>query len=368
MDLATFVQSLVDDGTIGLLAGNVRAQFGPQNRQYIGATVLPERQVPDNRGEEAQIRYRSVIANDGTRYSPVQLKTSGQLVGSFSYELGHQDIGAQLDSRDYDALLQLLNTQSTQDAIATMVRFVDNSVVSPLVEVIEKQRWQALVDAQVTRVGDNGVSEIVDYPDPDGHRVAAGGDWWDDAYDPIDDIFGVNDMLEDKGMRLSRMIAGRRIVTQLSRNLQVRRRYAGVRVLSDADLFDRLSPATVNQGLVSDGLPPIETYDLSYNTQDGSRLRFMPDDVLVFLCETPRDEEIIEPEQQGGEVYRTLENTLGYTGIGRAAGQSTSGRVVYTESYQSKPPRIEVEGWQTSLPIIAEPEAVAVITGINPAG
>jgi hypothetical protein len=367
MDLRAFVNQLIEDGSIQALATDVGAQFGPANREYLGATILPERLVPANRGEESQIRYRTVIANDGTRYSPVQLKTTGQLVGSFSYELGHQDIGSQLDAAMYDALIDLLQRNVTMDAAATIIRYVDNTVVIPLVEVIEKQRWQAIVNAEVVRVGDNGYSETVAYPNPTGHRIDVAGDWFDDTYDPFDDIVSVIDMMEDKGLIVNRIVASRRIKTTLLRNEQISRRFARVRVLSDADLFGRMSAAELDSGFASEGIPAIETYDLSFNTQDGARIRFLPDDVMVFLAETGRDEEIVEPEQQGGEPFRLLENVLGYTAIGRASGQATAGRVVRVETFDNKPPRIEFEGWQTSLPIIAEPEAVAVLRDINPA-
>ena len=58
-------------------------------------------------------------------------------------------------------------------------------------------------------------------------------------------------------------------------------------------------------------------------------------------------------------------NTLGYTALGRAAGQAMPGRVLRMEAFENKPPRIEAEGWQTSLPVITNPEAIAVITSIS---
>jgi hypothetical protein len=58
-------------------------------------------------------------------------------------------------------------------------------------------------------------------------------------------------------------------------------------------------------------------------------------------------------------------DTLGYTAIGRAAGQSNSGRVIKVRPVpDKKPPRVEGEGWQASFPVLADPEAVTVITGI----
>ena len=45
--------------------------------------------------------------------------------------------------------------------------------------------------------------------------------------------------------------------------------------------------------------------------------------------------------------------------------QAAPGRVIRSEAFESKPPRIEAEGWQTSLPVVTDPEAVAVIESIS---
>ena len=59
-----------------------------------------------------------------------------------------------------------------------------------------------------------------------------------------------------------------------------------------------------------------------------------------------------------------ITDTLGYTAIGKPAGYSEPGRVSYTEFKGDKPPRIEGQAWQSSFPILAEPEAVAVLKNI----
>ena len=66
-----------------------------------------------------------------------------------------------------------------------------------------------------------------------------------------------------------------------------------------------------------------------------------------------------------GDSEQLLTDTLGYTAIGRAAGQAQPGRVVRMEAFDNKPPRIEGEAWQTSLPVITEPEAIGVIAAIS---
>ncbi len=122
----------------------------------------------------------------------------------------------------------------------------------------------------------------------------------------------------------------------------------------------RASLAAINGALQADGLPAIELYDLQYRTQSGTDY-FLKRDAFVMLATTGRDEEI----DLGDSEPLVMQNTLGYTAIGRAAGQSDSGRVIRAEPKQDKPPRIEAEGWQTSLPVVTDPEAISVIKGIS---
>ena len=72
-----------------------------------------------------------------------------------------------------------------------------------------------------------------------------------------------------------------------------------------------------------------------------------------------------EGDPLGNGQVRLVENTIGYVGVGRAVGQRAPGRVVRVEAFNNKPPRIEAEGWQTTLPVIADPESIAVIKGIH---
>lgn len=355
-DLFTLVQQMIANGQFAALAGNPLAQFGPQ-RQYLGATILPERLVAENLYYEASIRYRTVIANDGTRYSPAQKKASGELVGEFLVELGDQDIARELSGRDYDALLKLLASTASVAAVDFMVGWTDRTVNQALIEKTELQRWQALVGASVVRVGDNGYTETVSYPNPAGHRAAAGGAWTSDAYDPYADISAMADLLADKGYTLSRIITSRAVVSILARNAKIQERVAPVRVLAASNVFGRVGAQEINGAFQADNLPPIETYDLLYRDQVGSA-RFLPAGTMVFIADTG-----IDGSLDLGDAARFLPNqgTLGYTAIGRAVGQTAPGRVIRAEVKQDKPPRVEAEGWMTSLPVVTEPEGVAVI-------
>src|SRR5215207_7246349 len=101
-DIATLVNQLMTDGTVRTLALNTGAQFGLAPRTYLGAGLLPERLVEESAYREEAIRYRTVIANDGTRYSPSQ-KKGAEILGSFLVELGNSDITTEFTARAYDA-------------------------------------------------------------------------------------------------------------------------------------------------------------------------------------------------------------------------------------------------------------------------
>lgn len=362
MDIYTLIQSMRNDGTFMRLATNPRAQFGIPARRYIGAELLPERTVTMNAYREDAVRYRTVLANNGTRYSPAQKKGSA-LVGSFLVELSHSDIATELTAREYDILISLLGGNQDMQAVAQVINFTDVTVNLALAERNELMRWQAIVDAQVTLEGDNGYSELVAYPNPANHRAAAGGAWSNDSYDPWADITAMSDMLEAKGQTVRRIITSRQVLSKLANNANVKGR-VGLAVVSASGqiqgIAGRATRDAINNALERDGLPPIETYDLQYRTQTGTG-HFLKRDVFVMGCTTGRDETI----DLGDDEVLTMQDTIGYTAMGRAAGQGTPGRVIRAEAFSNKPPRLEAEGWQASLPVVLDPEAVGVITSIT---
>lgn len=362
MDLLTLIANMLRDGQFVQIALNLLAQLGPAERAYLGATLLPEMMVEENAYREDTIRYRTIIGSSGTRYSPSQLK-DGTIVGSFLVELGDSDIKRELTGREYEALLRALGRNIELEATNQVLGWADVVLNRALVELNEQQRWQALVNAQVVRRGDNGYEELVDYPNPAGHRAAAGGTWSDNNYDPFEDIFNRAELLASKGYTVNRIICGRPVLSKLSRNAQVRARVGIVSVSTSGQIRGAAGRATleqINGALESDGLPPIEMYDLQYRTQSGSGY-FLARDVMFMSANSGRDQAI----DLGDQEQLLLTNTLGYTAIGRAAGQATPGRVIQVEPKTNKPPRLEGEAWQTSLPVITEPEAIATITGIS---
>lgn len=370
MDLLTLVRQMQADGTVELIASNPLAQFGPPTRQYLGATLLPERPVPLNMYKERSIRYRTVIANSGTRYSPVQIKEDKSLVGEMTVELAENDIGRQFTGEDYDAFLQLLLTRPAMEAVVQLTRWLDVTVNRALLDLNEKNRWAALLDAAIVLTGDNGFTETVTYSNPAGHRVNAGGTWSSDAYDPYDDIIAQVQLLADKGYTVSRILGSRKVATILARNAKMQERVGGkILVTSGGAIQSRPRPlvnlADLNAVLASDGLPPLELYEAQYFDYGGAH-RFFRDTSLLFVATTGREEVIAEQRYYESNELPILQDTLGYTAIGRPVGQPGPGRVIKLRpEMDGKPPRIDAEGWQTSLPVITEPEAIAVINAIG---
>lgn len=361
MDLASLIAQARKDGTLIRLARNVLAQFGRPTRRYLGAELLPERTVEENQYTEDAIRYRTVVANGGTRYGPAQ-KKGGDLIGTFDVKLAHSDIARELSGRDYDMLLRYLARNASMEAIAALTNWAETTLNLALIETNEVWRWQAIVDASVIIEGDNAFREPVVLPNPAGHRVNVAGDWADDAYDPFEDIYAMADLLQSKGYTVGRIITGTPVITKMARNKTIRARTSHFVTANGGALelaAGRSNLAGINMALQLDSLPPIERYDLRYRSQTGDT-RFLHPQAFVMVALTGRNEELELPDG----AQNLITDTLGYTAIGRAAGQSDAGRVMRTEHFENKPPRIEGEAWQTSFPVITEPEAIGVLKNI----
>lgn len=363
MDLGNIIKQMNADGAFRSISANPFAQFGTNVRRYVGAEILPERLVNENTYREDLVRYRTVIAGDAGRFAPAQKKGSVSTAGQFLVELGTQDILIEITGKEYDQIVQMSLRGNDVDVASFIAQLVDLKVNRALVEKTEVQRWQALVDAEVVRAGANGYSETVSYPDPSGHRAAAGGDWTSDAYDPMDDIIAQHQLLASKGFNTSRIITSTQVVSTLAKNAKVSSRTGTLQVvggsLVSAGGFATMN--SINQMLQSNGLPVIETYDATYRTEDGTMHRFLPETAMLFVAQGGQDPVSFQFEDE----TRVVSNPLGYTAIGRPAGQSEPGRVINVEQFKNKPPRVVAEGSQESLPVITESEAIAVIHTID---
>ncbi len=367
MDVRTLVQRMLANGNFRRVMNNPMSQFGVQTRPLLGASLLPERQVPQNEYIEQALKYRTQVANDGTRYSPVQ-KKKGVLSGYMTVLLGHSDIGSEFTAQEYDVFIEILQRASSSNdvqsmqAMSSLTQWADLTLRRPLDVKNEIQRWQAIVDASVVRRGDNNFRETVTFSNPSGHRFNATLDWTNDALDPYTDITAALTKLNDKGYDVGRIITSNKVIMTLQNNAKMKARAGRINVAAGTTvgLPGRLSLQELNNILSEDNLPPIEKYDQKYTTATGSA-RYLTENVMVFVAKTGRDETLVDPDANP----LVLQDTIGYQAIGRAAGQSSPGRAIVVTPFDNKPPRIEGEAWQAAFPVILEPEAIVVIKSIT---
>lgn len=366
MDLVELINSVIERDLIARLAANPSAQFGLRSEQFVAASLLPEQGVPGNVVEDENVRYRSVIANDAARYSPVQLKEGAALFGSMLAKLADSDIGKEFTAQQYDQIRRLLERGGTMEAEARFLGWLDQEVNQALLRLNEKQRWDALIDAAVVRTGDNGFTETVSYPNPSGHRVQVSADWEAETSgvsddDPFVDIFSVFEQARDENVIFNRILMSSKVQFILLRNTFVKDRAqfgaAGFIPPNDDVLRAPMAVPALAALFVAQGLPAPEVFDGTYEDFNGTH-RYLDEDKILFVGQTGQSLEIF-PED-GDPFFVT--DTLGYHAIGEPAGQNTPGRVISVEVISNKkPPRIEVEGWQTSLPIITSGEKVFVL-------
>jgi hypothetical protein len=376
--LLTIAQELKRDGSFDKVMLNNLSQLGSlsmlnMGREMLGARYLPDEMRRKNEYREQSVRYRAVIATDGTPYTPPQL-VKGALVGSMKVEYGHHDVKVEMDASQIEALEDLIEmtAESRGEAAAELMAqqqlldWVDTSVNLSLQLKKELQRWQAIVDAQVSRVFPGGTTETVAFPNPPGHRFNAGGLWSSDAYDPFDDIMAACNKLWSLGFNIDAMITSTSVVSLLALNEKVRTRAgylstSGGSVLpvsiSGYGLAD-VNAAVRRSSSSSQTMPDIVTYDLQYPTQSGTAY-FLPRNCFVLIGSTGENRQILTDER----IF-PLYNTLGYYGVGRVEGYKQPGPIIHVDTYDKKPVSIVGEGYMTGFPVITNPESICVIKNI----
>ena len=370
MDIWSLMRDLIQSDEPMTLARNPMIQFGAGNRRYLGAELLPERLVDQNEFTEDKIEYFTVIANDGTRYSEPQLK-EGSLLGSFEVRLGEVDIARQLTGRDFDAIKKVA-VNNPEGAKRQLIGWMNTAVNLAMVEKAEVQRWQALCSASVPIKGLDGREYSVPLSNPAGHRVTVSGGstgspagWYSPTYDPFVDIFAQKQLLSNKGYQVTRIIGDTQIVAVMANNPIVQAR-VGTLTVTSGTLTSRAglaSPAAINSYLTGNfGLPPIETYDLTYRDQLGSNF-FKPQGSLVMVCSTGRNEML---ETGNDATDFEINDTLGYYAIGTAVGEDIPGRVIRARASDMKPVGMDAQGFTTCFPVLTAPESVAVINVSKP--
>lgn len=350
MDLPTLTAQMTAAGVFTNAARLPGVTIGTPTRRYLGATLLPVQTVEENIFRETGIAYRTVMANTGTRYSPVVIE-EGVATGSMLVELGEVDAGSEFKASDYDAMVKLLGKQGDMAAQAELLNWSARTLALPIQERLEKQRWEAIDDAAVIRKGANGYLETVNYANPSGHRIA-GSNLTDQGVDPIEYIITQQQLLASKGYSVGRIITSTRVAGLIARHALVRSAIGGAGNTTPV----RVTREIVNGYLNDQGLPALEIYDLNARNRDNTTVRFKRENALTLIADTGRDSSIDLPDE-----LLILNNTLGYTAIGRAAGQQDSGVVVNVEYVNKKPVGLEGEAYATAAPVVLDPESIAVI-------
>lgn len=383
-------RELDDDQYFTRLALNPLAQFGSEDQPLLGARYLPEVLVEENSYEETQVRYRSMPALDGTRYSPAQKQKNGALIGSLKVDLGNTDTSSEFTGQDHDGLIKLLMRGGEQQAIANLIRWSDTTLIQPHTIKNELQRWEAIIRGQVTRKGSNEYSELVEYYKPDGHRPEVSGGTiaspagWHAAsgYDPYDDIFAGKEKLEDLGYTTTDIICSPRITRLLRKNPEVAKRNNSV-IVDGSGQITAVTQHPTNNALnrinEDNSLPPFTIYNAGFETPTGFK-RFLDSpngdrDYVIMLGRTQVQWDMrtdyaarvegVETEDYDDQAI-VLNNLLGYYGVGRNVGQSASGRTVFTEPQERKPQGLYGEAYQAGLPVITQPDAIYIIQVLRP--
>ena len=370
MDIRTFLQQLQQRRQFELIALNELSQFGLPGQQLVGATLLPERQVTRNQYTETGIRYRTVIAADGDRYSPAQKRGRSVQTGSWDVKLGNSDIATQFTSHDLDTVVQMiapltgLGTPAGMAAAAQVLNWSNTAINMALQYSQEKHRWQAILNGTITRMGDGG-TETVSYPGDPMQRQAAGGDWTDPDYNILADLLAAKLRLTAKGYMPNRLITSTAVqnVMLANKSLALAAGFSNITISGGGIITQQqaggFNEEALNALMRRNGLPAIEVYDATYNDDRGVTDRFMAQNALVLAATTGRNERVALA--QNPNVFRFLENTLGYHAVGIGTGQVSPGRVIRVTYHEDKPPRLNGEGWVEHLPVFTDPEAFQVI-------
>jgi hypothetical protein len=378
-DLKTTIERMNGEGYFDTLLSQPLSTWAPEYKPLLGETILPSVNVPNNKYEETGIRYRSPVANDGTRYSPAQKKGSA-IVGKMDVNLTDQDIAADFTSEDYDNALAVLNVNGEATntgnpemmGVVAVTGWMGAFISRPLETKKEVMRWQAIQNAIVLLRGNNGYSKDIPLANPTGHRVNVGGTWSNNTYDPFDDIFAGMEFMAAKGYSIGRIITGRSVVFKMLNNAKVKAAIGGyINVDNGGALVGvsgRQTVAKLNDYLNQYNLPSIEVYDEQYlldstTPEDFTTTsRYYVDrDKLIMLATTGRDITIDRGDAEP-VIHR---NVLGYHGIGRPAGKSSPGIMMNSKYEGDKPPRFSSQAWQTTYPVPTDPEAMFVYGGIS---
>jgi hypothetical protein len=322
--------------------------------------------VEENRIEEDEIKFRSIIAEYSGRYDPAQKRALSEVKG-FQGELGDFDIKREINGKEYDKLVKIFKPLSDEQALMKFMSMLDEMINMGLKDRIEQERWAAIINAKLNITKTSGEEYEVLYENPSGHRFDSPHYFTDDTEDPFELYFEAARILKQAGYsRILANIISQEVGWAMCNNELVRTRTGGMRVDTANNAVTPVlgmpTDSQVSAILGEKGIPAPIYNDEIYYTETGTEY-FFPRDVIVLIAQTPRREEIRIAE--GQDIL--VPNTLGYYAIGRPQGQVSPGNMVYVRHYtDEKPKRIEAEGLGTGLAAVLESTAIIAIKRVIP--
>lgn len=184
-------------------------------------------------------------------------------------------ISRQIKLGEYD---RLKLRQASNDAVVNEIFNDADRMVRAVAARMELARGEALVTGKVA-ISEGGVVATADYGRTAGHTVAAGTDWNTIATaTPLTNMIAWADTYEaTNGQRPETALTSRRVLRLLTRNAEIIDAIKG-----NAAGATRVNLAELNDLLVSEGLPSIETYDAKVLVGN-TTTRIIAEDKFLFL-------------------------------------------------------------------------------------
>lgn len=373
-------------------------QFGTEEAPYLLQTLLPEMLKNKNQYSEGAIEYISALAAAGSSYAPTEINKGGNRIGVFDVKFGFTNQKDVLDVATYELIHDILmmsddsaNMSNVETAGESVLDWVENNITKPQMDLNELYRSQAIIDYNVQRVGANGYSETVTYPNAPGQRLDIGGGteanpqgWYstEGDYDPMLDLIGIQDAALKKGLEIVRIISDYTAKSAFMRAPRIRGYIYGINISLSSGATIEGFPEVVDEDSIDAllrryRLPRWETYDKTYNLRDEDTQLMKPTrflerelgdgsmfDSVIFVCRTRRRVLVHLPDPFGDV---NLNNLLGYYGVGRNVGHQNPGRILnrFLED-KLHPPSFTAEIIQEGLPVLQAPEAFFVLNIYRP--
>lgn len=364
MNVTELIDKALEKERFKQLFRNRLSQFvdSRRNTPMLGAFLLPLMDKTENKYDEYDIQFETVIADDANRYDGPVKKERGKH-RSLSVSFGHFNIGVDFDAHQMEKIQELLDTVGEQDAEDYLVGLADKLVRLAIDQLREKHRWEAILEAKQYLVSADERKFTLSLENPAGHRITANGTWSDPTYNPvIDDIVPAIDFLEQKGFLVRMMVSRKKPLRLLQANEQIMK--ATKSDVNEPDGGLVRNPALLNymrENVQQTNLPGITTYDNFYKTQKGGPKFYIPEDSLAIICSTGRDYTVAV--EQGEDLL--LPDTLGYFGVGKVMNEKVPGDFIQVIPSGRKPDYVEIEAYSAGAAIIQDSEAILVISGIS---